>query len=178
MEKVEASKYCSLHRRNAGSLAICVRVDAKRRLDGVPRQKSERGSHRSSEFTSCNRCCISADYPQASGRGRRPRLSSCETHRTRRSERSKHPSDLPSAALTSFYQSNILVSRRGRARLMDFGFTSVVRGLNSVLVPESQGCTLRWAAPEVIRGEGGSTQEADIYSFGMVVTEVGPLTCS
>ena len=60
--------------------------------------------------------------------------------------------------------------------MTDFGFTSVVRGLNSVLVPELQGCTLRWAAPEVIRGEGGSTQEADVYSFAMVVIEVSPLT--
>ena len=82
----------------------------------------------------------------------------------------------PSAVLTPFYQSNVLISRRGRARLTDFGFTSVVRGLNSVLVPELQGCTLRWAAPEVIRGEGGSTHEADIYSFGMIVIEVSPLT--
>ena len=80
-----------------------------------------------------------------------------------------------SVVLISFYQSNVLISRRGRARLTDFGFTSVVRGLNSVLVPELQGCTLRWAAPEVIRGEGGGTQEADIYSFAMVVIEVGPL---
>ena len=81
-----------------------------------------------------------------------------------------------SVVLISFYQSNVLISRRGRARLTDFGFTSVVRGLNSVLVPELQGCTLRWAAPEVIRGEGGSTQEADVYAFAMVVIEVGPLT--
>ena len=50
MEKVEASKYCSLHRRHARSLAICVRVDAERRPNGVPRQKSRRGSHRSGEF--------------------------------------------------------------------------------------------------------------------------------
>ena len=84
-------------------------------------------------------------------------------------------SGLRSVVLISFYQSNVLISRRGRARLTDFGFTSVVRGLNSVLVPELQGCTLRWAAPEVIRGEGGGTQEADIYSFAMVVIEVGPL---
>ena len=82
----------------------------------------------------------------------------------------------PSAVLIRFYQSNVLISRRGRARLIDFGFTSVVRGLNSVLVPELQGCTLRWAAPEVIRGEGGGTQEADIYSFAMVVIEVRSLT--
>ena len=81
----------------------------------------------------------------------------------------------PSAVLISFYQSNVLISRRGRARLTDFGFTSVVRGLNSVRVPELLGCTLRWAAPEIIRGESGGTQGADIYSFGMVVIEVSSL---
>ena len=82
----------------------------------------------------------------------------------------------PSAVLISSYQSNILISRRGRARLTDFGFTSVVRGLNSVLVPELRGCTLRWAAPEIIRGESGGAQDADTYSFGMVVIEVSLLT--
>src|ERR1700753_3226606 len=87
-------------------------------------------------------------------------------------------SGLRSVVLISFYQSNILISRRGRARLTDFGFTSVVRGLNSVLVPELRGGTLRWAAPEVIRGRSGGTQEADIYSFGMVVIEVSPPTSS
>ena len=60
--------------------------------------------------------------------------------------------------------------------MIDFGFTSVVRGLNSVRGPELQGYTLRWAAPEVIRGESGGTQEADTYSFGMVVIEVSSLT--
>ena len=85
-------------------------------------------------------------------------------------------SGLSSVVLISFYQSNVLISRRGRARLTDFGFTSVVRGLNSVRVLELQGCTLRWAAPEVIRGRSGGTQEADIYSFAMVVIEVSPPT--
>ena len=37
----------------------------------------------------CNHRYINADYPQAIGRSRRSHLSSCETHDTRRSERSK-----------------------------------------------------------------------------------------
>ena len=81
-----------------------------------------------------------------------------------------------SAVLIFLYQSNVLINRRGRARLTDFGLTSVVRGLKSVRVPELRGGTLRWAAPEVIRGESSGTQKADIYSFGMVVIEVSPLT--
>ena len=37
----------------------------------------------------CNHCYLNADYPQAVGCSGRPRLSSRETHNTRRSERSK-----------------------------------------------------------------------------------------
>ena len=124
-----------------------------------------------------NHYCINANYPQAIGCSGRPRLSSREAHCTRRSERGKRLFwfAFGCGCANILYQSNVLISRRGRARLTDFGFTSVVRGLNSVLVPELQGCTLRWAAPEVIRGEGRNTQEADIYSFAMVVIEVGPL---
>ena len=49
VEKLEASKYRSLHRRHARSLTICVRVDAERRLDRLPRQKPGRESHCFSE---------------------------------------------------------------------------------------------------------------------------------
>ena len=58
--------------------------------------------------------------------------------------------------------------------MTDFGFASVVRGLNSVLVSGVQGFSLVWAAPEVIRGNCVNTQEADVYAFGIVVIEVGP----
>ncbi|KAF9779315.1 CNH domain-containing protein [Thelephora terrestris] len=67
---------------------------------------------------------------------------------------------------------NILVDERGRARLTDFGFTSVVRGTNSVLVTAVQGYTARWAAPEVLKSGDKNTREADVFSFGMVVIEV------
>ena len=49
MEKVETSEYRSLYRRYTGSFAICVRVDAKRRLKEVPWQQSRCESHRSGE---------------------------------------------------------------------------------------------------------------------------------
>ena len=60
--------------------------------------------------------------------------------------------------------------------MTDFGFSSVVRGLNSVLVTKVQGYSTRWAAPEVIMDGDRITQEADVYSFSMVVIEVSPLS--
>lgn len=60
--------------------------------------------------------------------------------------------------------------------MTDFGFTSVVRGTNSVLVTEVQGYTARWAAPEVLRNGDKNTREADVFAFGMVVVEVS--TCA
>ncbi|KAF9778328.1 kinase-like domain-containing protein, partial [Thelephora terrestris] len=41
---------------------------------------------------------------------------------------------------------NVLVDQSNHARLTDFGFASVVRELNSVLVTQVQGYTARWAA--------------------------------
>lgn len=57
--------------------------------------------------------------------------------------------------------------------MTDFGFTSVVRGDDSVLVTQVQGYTARWAAPEVLSSGDRYTREADIFSFAMVVIEVG-----
>jgi len=58
--------------------------------------------------------------------------------------------------------------------LTDFGFASVVRGLNSVLVTQVQGYTARWAPPEVLEEGDRNTQEADVFALGMVVVEVSP----
>ena len=77
-------------------------------------------------------------------------------------------------ALTTFCQPNILVDHNGNARLTDFGLASVVRGLNSVLVTKVKGYTEAWAAPEVLEKGDKATPEADIFSFAMVVIEVGP----
>jgi len=79
------------------------------------------------------------------------------------------------AALTPFGQPNILIDHNGNARLTDFGLTSVVRRRNSVRVTGIKGYTTAWGAPEVLLEEcDKATPEADIFSFGMVVIEVGP----
>ena len=78
------------------------------------------------------------------------------------------------APLTTSGQPNILVDHNGNTRLTDFGLASVVRGLNSVLITNVKGYTEAWAAPEVLQDGDKATPEADIFSFGMVVIEVGP----
>ena len=59
--------------------------------------------------------------------------------------------------------------------MTDFGLTSVVRGLRSVLVTRVEGYTTAWGAPEILLEEcDKATPEADIFSLGMVVIEVCP----
>ena len=67
----------------------------------------------------------------------------------------------------------IFVNDDGRAMLTDYGSTSVVWN------PEDMSQqTIRWCAPEVLGGDKVSgtrpTYASDVFSFGMVVLEVGP----
>ncbi|KAF9785479.1 CNH domain-containing protein [Thelephora terrestris] len=83
--------------------------------------------------------------------------------------RSTAHGDLKGAA---FHQSNILIDYNGRARLTDFGFTSVVRRFDSVLITKVQGYSPGWAAPEILAEGDGNTREADVFAFAMVTIEV------
>ena len=56
--------------------------------------------------------------------------------------------------------------------MTDFGLASIVLGMSSVLVTQPQGYTAGWAAPEILMGADGITQEADMFAFGTVVIEV------
>ena len=61
----------------------------------------------------------------------------------------------------------------GSARLADFGLATVTQNLDSVRSATCQrGYTPRWAAPEVL-DEGAYSREADVFSFAMVMIEVG-----
>ena len=56
---------------------------------------------------------------------------------------------------------------------MNFEFTLIVPGMNSV--PQETGYTVAWTAPEILERANMITREADVFAFGMVVIEVGPL---
>jgi len=70
-------------------------------------------------------------------------------------------------------QTNILIDKRGHARLINFGLSTVVRSLldQSHLAVSS----IRYAAPEVILSNDSRDfplEKADIYSFGCVMLQV------
>ena len=79
-------------------------------------------------------------------------------------------------------QANILVDKRGSARVADFGLMAMV-DLSTVLLSGtsvSSGGTLRWMSPELLDPErfssnGRPTREADRYALGMVIYEVSRL---
>ena len=69
-------------------------------------------------------------------------------------------------------KANILVGKDGRARLTDFGLTSITRGNNSInSPPDTSPASTTLAAPEVLES-GNVTTEGDIFSFAMVSVEV------
>jgi serine/threonine-protein kinase TNNI3K len=71
-------------------------------------------------------------------------------------------------------QSNILVDAAGHARITDYGLAQVTRKLGSAHSSAGGGQidhTVRWTAPEVLN-DGRYNEEADIYSFAMVMVEV------
>ncbi|KAG6916785.1 hypothetical protein DXG01_005367 [Tephrocybe rancida] len=74
---------------------------------------------------------------------------------------------------------NVLVDGAGRARLADFGISSVlgaeIVAWTSQQTSSSKGGTARWRAPEVLQGTGGvptNSKESDVYALGCVALEI------
>ena len=60
----------------------------------------------------------------------------------------------------------------GHILIADFGLSEITKNSNSVQDSSPQiGLTCRWAAPEVLE-RGDYSEEADIFSFAMVMIEV------
>ena len=70
-------------------------------------------------------------------------------------------------------QPNILVDATGQARITDFGLATITQNLDSIRCASGdQGYTARWTAPEILNEEGTYSEEADVFSFAMVMVEV------
>lgn len=73
-----------------------------------------------------------------------------------------------------YEQPNILVDESGNPRIADFGFATIARNPNSRRSTlNGDGNTARWSAPELLMNGQPATKESDIFSFGMVMVEVG-----
>lgn len=67
-----------------------------------------------------------------------------------------------------------MVDEFGRARITDFGLATIARNPHSQLSAlGDEGHTARWSAPEILKTGQHSNKESDVFSFGMVIIEVG-----
>ena len=80
----------------------------------------------------------------------------------------------PANNLADVPQANILVDRFGCARVTDFSLTTVhPNRVSSCNVSELCDHNTRWTAPEVSEETGPLTKKADVFSFAMLMVEVG-----
>ncbi|QRV77264.1 hypothetical protein RhiJN_05279 [Ceratobasidium sp. AG-Ba] len=66
--------------------------------------------------------------------------------------------------------SNVVISASGVAKLIDFGNTVIKNyavQFTSTSTPSAK-MTIRWAAPELIRGQSKQTKRSDVYALGML----------
>jgi len=76
-------------------------------------------------------------------------------------------------------QANILIDKRGHARLIDFGLSTITQpllGQSHLAATSIRPGAIRYAAPELVLSENGrdlgSPEKTDIYSFGCVMLQV------
>jgi len=67
-----------------------------------------------------------------------------------------------------------MVDASGNPRITGFTLATIARDQSSFPGdPDGQGYTPRWTAPEILQFGKTATKESDIFSFGMVIIEVG-----
>ena len=67
---------------------------------------------------------------------------------------------------------NILIDATGNAQIVDFALSTVARD-SPENTPVEQHNTPRYTAPEILKDGAPHSKESDVFSFGMVVIEVG-----
>ena len=68
----------------------------------------------------------------------------------------------------------MLVGEDGNTRIVDFGLATVARDTNSLdPTTDMEAITPRYTSPEILRDAGRHSRESDVFSFGMVMIEVG-----
>ena len=75
------------------------------------------------------------------------------------------------ASPITLVQLNVFVDRDGHARLTDFEFSSIVRGMSSVTQESRHTAPV---ASQILEGTKTFMREADVFAFSTVVTEVCP----
>ena len=57
---------------------------------------------------------------------------------------------------------------------MDFGLAAIARDTDSLVsTTDDRGITARYTSPEILNQTGRHSMESDVFSFGMVMIEVG-----
>ncbi len=67
---------------------------------------------------------------------------------------------------------NVLLNEVYRAKLTDFGLSSIKHESQSSSAAKQSAGTLAWMAPELTTGDEGCTKESDIYSLGITLWEL------
>ena len=76
------------------------------------------------------------------------------------------------ASPITLVQLNVFVDGDGHARLTDFEFASIVRGMSSITWQEDGDVTQ--PAPQIPEGTDAFTRESDVFAFSTVTIEVCP----
>lgn len=67
-----------------------------------------------------------------------------------------------------------MVDGSGNAQITDFGLAAIARNPHSLRSTLDEGShTARWCAPEILVSDQPISKESDVFSFGMVIVEVG-----
>ena len=67
-----------------------------------------------------------------------------------------------------------MVDNSGNARITDFGLATIARDSDSLVDGSDDQChTFRWTAPEILNSSAAVSKASDVFSFGMVMIEVG-----